>query len=427
MAKRIALISDHASPLAAAGGVDSGGQNIYVAQVTTHLARLGYGVDVFTRRDDPHLPEVLDWQPGVRVVHVPAGPAAYVPKEQLLPVMGEFCEWLCAFARRGDGYALSHANFFLSGLASVELKRRLGVPMVVTFHALGRVRRLHQKEADRFPAEREDIEDLVIDESDAVVAECPQDRADLTTLYCAQPQRIAMIPCGFDNAEFWPITRPFARRTLGLPAEGALLLNIGRLVPRKGIDNAIRGLASLERRHGIAARLLVVGGNSDLPDPAATPEIARLRALAGAQGVGERVVFTGRRSREFLKLYYAAADAFVTTPWYEPFGITPLEAMACGTPVIGADVGGIRYSVADGVTGWLVPAEDPDALSDRAAALIRDPQLGAAMGRAGIQRVNAHFTWRKVARQIAQLYEQVLDRYRPRQRDATARRPAALA
>jgi D-inositol-3-phosphate glycosyltransferase len=409
MGKRIALISDHASPLAAAGGVDSGGQNVYVAQVATHLARLGYMVDVFTRRDSTQLPEIVEWRPGVRVVHVPAGEATYVAKEALLPVMGEFCRWVYDFARRGDGYALSHANFFLSGLVSLELKRRLGIPLVVTFHALGRVRRMHQKEADRFPREREDIEDAVIDEADAIVAECPQDWEDLTTLYCAPPRRVAIIPCGFDKAEFWPITRPFARRTLGLPTDERILLNIGRLVPRKGIDNAIRGLARLEQRHGIAARLLVVGGNSDLPDPYATPEIGRLRALAAAEGIGERVVFTGRRSREFLKLYYSAADAFVTTPWYEPFGITPLEAMACGTPVIGADVGGIRFSVADGETGWLVPPEDPDALADRAAQLFLAPGAANAMGRAAIQRVNAHFTWRKVTRSMAALYQQVLD------------------
>jgi glycosyltransferase involved in cell wall biosynthesis len=416
MAKRIALISDHASPLAAAGGVDSGGQNIYVAQVATHLARLGYSVDVFTRRDSAELPEIVEWVPGVRVVHVAAGAPRYIAKEALLPSMGEFCEWICRFARRGDGYALSHANFFLSGLASVELKRRLGIPLVVTFHALGRVRRMHQKEADRFPPERDDIEDLVIDEADAIVAECPQDAQDLATLYCAPRRRVVVIPCGFDKGEFWPIARPFARRTLGLPGDERILLNIGRLVPRKGIDNAIRGLARLEKQHGYAARLLVVGGNSDLPDPSATPEIGRLRALAGAEGVGERVVFTGRRSREFLKLYYSAADAFVTTPWYEPFGITPLEAMACGTPVIGADVGGIRFSVANGETGWLVPPEDPDALAERAACLFRDPPLCAAMGRAAIQRVNAHFTWRKVTRSLASLYQQVLDGSSPRAR-----------
>jgi D-inositol-3-phosphate glycosyltransferase len=412
--KKIAFVSDHASPLAAAGGVDSGGQNIYVAQVATHLAQLGWEVDVFTRRDSEALPEIVDWRPGVRVIHVPAGPAGFLRKEELLPAMPDFAAWVGAFARRHGGYDLAHANFFLSGLVALELKRAFGTPYVVTFHALGRVRQRHQGDADQFPRERPALEDSVARAADAVIAECPQDFSDLTTLYRADPDRVAVIPCGFDKSEFWPITKPFARRALALPADERILLNVGRLVPRKGLDNAIRGVSLLARRHGIAAKLLIVGGNSDLPDAALTPEIGRLQALARDEGVGGQVVFTGRRSREFLKLYYSAADIFVTTPWYEPFGITPLEAMACGTPVIGADVGGIRYSVADGATGWLVPPEDPQALAARAAQMYADPAALKAMGRAGIRRVHAQFTWRKVTRSIASLYREVLAGRAPR-------------
>ena len=418
MSKRVAIISDHASPLAAAGGVDSGGQNVYIAQVSRQLARMGYKVDVFTRRDSHDLPEVLEWAPRIRVVHVPAGPEAYVRKEDLLPLMGDFAGYVRDFARRNGGYAISHANFFMSGLACIELKRALGVPYVVTFHALGRVRRLHQGEADQFPPERLDIEDEVIAEADAVIAECPQDLADLTTLYRADPSRVRVIPCGFDKSEFWPITRTLARRTLGYRPDERILLNIGRLVPRKGVDNAIRGVARLARMHGIEAKLLVVGGNSDLPDQALTPEIGRLRQLAAAEGIEDRVIFTGRRSREFLKLYYSAADIFITTPWYEPFGITPLEAMACGTPVVGADVGGIRYSVADGETGALVPPNDPDALAARLADLYSDPARLKALGRNAIRRVHGQFTWQKVARSIAGCYEQVVRQPYPLTGDA---------
>lgn len=407
MAKRIALISEHASPLAAAGGVDSGGQNIYVAQVARHLANLGYLVDVFTRRDHPSLPEALEWRPGVRVIHVPAGPAAYVRKEALLPLMDEFTAHVCEHARRIGGYRVAHANFFMSGLAAAALKRALGTPFVVTFHALGRVRQQHQGAADEFPPARLAIEDALVTEADAVIAECPQDRVDLTTLYRADPARVTVIPCGFDRAEFWPIARALARRTLGYRPDERILLNIGRLVPRKGVDNAIRALGRLTRVHGLPARLVVVGGNSDLPDPELTPEIGRLQAIAEAEGVAAQVAFTGRRSREFLKLYYSAADVFVTTPWYEPFGITPLEAMACGTPVAGADVGGIRFSVADGVTGVLVPPRDPEALAARLAEMLRDPVRLRELGRNGVRRVQAQFTWQKVARSIAGLYEQI--------------------
>lgn len=407
MPNRIALISDHASPLASPGGVDSGGQNIYVAQVARHLARLGYAVDVFTRRDAANLPEIVEWQPRVRVVHVPAGPAEFVRKEDLLPLMDEFCRHVRDFARANGGYLVAHANFFLSGLAAMELKRALGIPFVVTFHALGRVRRLHQSDADEFPSERMDVEDAIIAQADGIIAECPQDEDDLTRLYRADRRKVTVIPCGFDKAEFWPIARPFARRALGLDPKERTLLNIGRLVPRKGIDNAIRALGRLAREHRIAARLLVVGGNSDLPCPGLTPEIGRLKEIAAEEGVAERVVFTGRRSREFLKLYYSAADVFVTTPWYEPFGITPLESMACGTPVVGADVGGIRYSVADGLTGVLVPPKDPDALAARLARMCGDADYRKELGRNAIDRVHEQFTWTKVTRAICALYQHV--------------------
>src|SRR3954467_12935175 len=254
MVRRIAIISEHASPLAAAGGVDSGGQNIYVAQVARNLAALGYCVDVFTRRDAADQPEILDWGRGVRVVHVPAGPARFVRKEDLLPLMEEFSDYVCSFCPREGGYDLVHANFFMSGLVAIKLKQRFDIPFVVTFHALGRVRRLHQGDADQFPAERLMIEDAIVAEADAIVAECPQDKSDLVSLYRADPRKIAVIPCGFDADEFWPIARRFARRTLGLGADERLVVNIGRMVPRKGVDNAIRGVARLARDFGVRAR-----------------------------------------------------------------------------------------------------------------------------------------------------------------------------
>ena len=407
MLRRIALISDHASPLAAAGGVDSGGQNIYVAQVARHLVSLGYRVDVFTRRDNPLLAEVVPCGDGLRVVHVPAGPPQFVRKEDLLPTMQQFAAYVATFCTREGHYDLVHANFFMSGLVAQILKESLGIPFVITFHALGRVRRLHQREADQFPAERIDIEDRIVENADGIIAECPQDEADLLSLYKADPVRISVIPCGFDAAEFWPIAKRFARKTLGLAPNQPLLLNLGRTVPRKGIDNAILALTRLAGKDAIRPTLMVVGGNSDLPDPALTPEIARLRSIAQAENVSEQVMFVGRRSRELLKLYYSAADIFITTPWYEPFGITPLEAMACGTPVIGSDVGGIKYSVVDGETGCLVPPNDPDALAQCIQGLYQQPDRLKEFGRNGIRRVNRCFTWGGVTGSIASFYKQV--------------------
>jgi len=404
---RVALISEHASPLATPGGVDSGGQNVYVAQLARHLAALGHEVDVFTRRDSDRQPESVPLCDGARVVHLAAGPAAPVPKEKLLPFMGEFADELLRQARRRP-YDVAHANFFMSALAGAELKRATGTPLVVTFHALGRVRRLHQGGADTFPDDRLRIEDRVVAEADRIIAECPQDWDDLRRHYHADPARVAIIPCGFDPAEFWPTEKGRTRDALGVGRDERVLLQIGRIVPRKGVDNAVRGLARLRFEQGTPARLLVVGGESEVADREGCAEIGRLAAIADEEGVGDAVTFVGRRGREVLRYYYSAADVFVTTPWYEPFGITPVEAMACGTPVVGSAVGGIKTTVVDGETGFLVPPDDPSALAEKLATLFRRPDLLRAFGAQAYRRANAHYTWWHVATAVSALYEAVV-------------------
>lgn len=407
MSMRIAMISEHASPLAGLGGADGGGQNVYVAQVACHLARRGHRVEVLTRRDNPDLPPVLEWLDGVRIIHVPAGPPERRPKEQLLPLMEEFTRHALCRARR-VGYDVVHAHFFMSALVGAELKRILGVPLIVTFHALGRVRRLYQGGADAFPQERLAIEDRIVAEADRIIAECPQDREDLLHLYGAERQRIRIIPCGFDPGELGPGDKARAREILGLPPKDFLLLQLGRMVPRKGVDNVIRAVARLRGTHDIAVRLLIVGGEARDPDPAWTPELGRLRGIAESEGVANQVIFTGSRERGELRSYYTAADVFVTTPWYEPFGITPVEAMACGTPVIGSAVGGIKTTVRDGVTGYLVPPNDPDALADRLAHLVRRPDLLQELRRQAIRRARSLYTWPRIGTAIEMLYESVV-------------------
>ncbi|HJT19201.1 MAG TPA: glycosyltransferase [Nitrospira sp.] len=414
MNRQIALISEHASPLSRLGGVDCGGQNLYVGQVAKALAGLGYDVDVFTRRDSEVLPETAEWVDGVRIIHVPAGPPRFVRKEDLLPYMENFTDYVVRFCRcQRKAYDIVHANFWMSGLVAAEVKRILGTPFVITFHALGRVRRLHQRHADEFPDDRFAVEDRIVADADHLIAEAPQDEEDLIRLYNADPAKITIVPCGFDPNELWPISKPLARISLGLLPEERIILHVGRLVPRKGIDTIIRGFAGLVRRHQTAAKLLIVGGESDDPDPSFTPEIGRLQHIGETEGMAQLVTFVGRRGRDQLKYYYSAADMFVTTPWYEPFGITPLESMACGTPVIGSNVGGIKFTVRDGETGYLVPPKDPEALADKLAHLYANPKLLGVFGRQAVQRVNDLFTWTKVAKGLAALYEQVLAANRP--------------
>jgi len=437
---KIAIVSEHASPIAQAGGVDSGGQNIYVAHVARQLALLGHSVDVFTRLDSPYLPVEIEWNGGecgsahngthngmrsgthkgaasgicngnsggVRIVHVPAGPARAIPKENLLPYMGDFASYMERyFASSDEAYDLIHANFFMSALASLPVARSAGIPLAVTFHALGRVRRMHQAGADLFPDSRFEIEDEIVRCADRIIAECPEDRHDLINLYGAQPERISMVPCGFDEDEMRPMDAAQARQRLGWDPDAFYLLQLGRMVPRKGVDNVIRALARLRNTHGVNARLCVVGGNAANPSEEDTPELGRLRGIAEEEGVAQFVEFAGRRGRNQLCRYYCAADVFVTTPWYEPFGITPVEAMACAKPVVGSDTGGIRYTVVDGKTGFLVPPKDPDALAGKLNILASDRALARSMGLAGRQRSMRLFTWPQVGKQLAGIFQEM--------------------
>ena len=405
----IALISEHASPLAAPGSIE-GGQDVYVANLARELALAGARVDIFTRRDSPAQAQVVQLDDKVRLIHVPAGPAQHVPKEQLFPWMDAFARFVIRFARRlASPYDIVHANFFLSGMVAQQLKLALGIPYVITFHALGDARRLGQRTADAFPPERTRIEAALMRQADGIIAECAQDRLDIEQLYGAPSSRIAIAPRGFAPDEFWPVPRTAARAQLGLDPGRFTVLQLGRLVARKGVDTVIQGLATLRERHGVDADLLLVGGGADGSE---YPELARLSALAYQLGIDGHVRFVGQQPRAALRLWYGAADVFVTTPWYEPFGITPVEAMACARPVIGSEVGGIKSTVVDGLTGFLIPSRDPRALAERLALLHADPALGMRMGVEGLVRAWRHYTWRAVAQQACAVYADVLDETR---------------
>lgn len=403
----IAFISEHASPLATLGGVDTGGQNVYVAQVAKYLVRKGYMVDVFTRWEDADQPQVINWLPGVRVIHVKAGPVKIISKEYILEFMPEFTQNMMEFIKANQAkYELIHAHFFMSGMVAASLKAALNIPFAITFHALGHVRRIHQGNSDLFPAERLQIEEDIVQQADYIIAECPQDRDDLINHYNAPSYKIVIIPCGFSHQEFYPIDKKLARKTLKLDTDKHIILQLGRMVPRKGVDNVIKSLKYIKDK--TAVQLVIVGGENEVPDPAQSPELSRLQKIAAEHGVEASIKFVGRKSREQLKFYYAAADIFISTPWYEPFGITPLEAMACGTPVIGSNVGGIKYTVVDGETGALVPPENPIALAAKIEELVGNPSNLRQLGKNALRRVNNYFTWSHVADKLSALYVKMM-------------------
>jgi D-inositol-3-phosphate glycosyltransferase len=412
-ALRIAFLSEHASPAALLGGEDAGGQNVYVDEVSRQLGRLGHAVDVFTRRDRADAPEVLDWAPGVRIVNLAVGPPRHLPKDDLWPLMPAFRDALLAFmARDGARYDLLHGNFWMSGWVATELRRRLGIPAVQIFHAMGKTKQRHQGAADTSPSERIAVELQVVREVDRLIAQCPSERDELVDDYGAPAAKVAVIPSAVNVDRFRPVPREEARRRVGLDPHGDELVvaYVGRMLPRKDVRNVVRAVAALRQHPGCLpapVRLLLVGGETPEPDPCATPEIGELQRLAAELGIADLVHATGKRQPDVLRDYYSAGDVIVTTPWYEPFGLTPLEAMACGRPVIGSAVGGITFTIVDGETGYLIPPRDPEALADRLHQLLSRPELRARMGRAARARVEREFTWPTVAERTAALYRKL--------------------
>ncbi len=405
---RVAFLSEHASPLALRGSQDAGGQNVYVDEVSRNLGGLGYAVDIFTRMDNPRLPEVVDWAPGVRIVNLRAGPPRFFLKDYLWSFMPEFRDSLLRFlARDGARYDLIHGNFWMSGSIAIDLRLRLGIPAVQIFHAMGQTKQRHQAKADQSPRDRVRVEREVIREADRLIAQCPSERSELVDDYGADPAKVVVIPSGVNTETFRPVDRDEARRRIGLDTDAPVIVYVGRMLPRKDIRNIVRAVALLKDRSP-APLLLLVGGETVDPDPSMTPEIGELWRLAFELGIEDRVRFTGKRQAKDLCAYYSAGDVVVTTPWYEPFGLTPLEAMACGRPVIGSAVGGITFTIADRVTGFLVPPRDPAALAERLCQLLDDSAGRDRMGGAARARVERGFTWPEVAARTSDLYRELL-------------------
>ena len=432
MTRRIAMISEHASPVALLGGVDAGGQNVYVDAVSRGLATHGYDTDVFTVASDPRLPETVAWADGVRVVNVPVGTPGPLPKDALWPRMPAFRDAIAHFAiRDGARYDLIHGNFWMSGWVGAELGLHWRMPSVQIFHATGITKAREQGAADSSPLGRVAVEKCVVHAVDRLIAQCPAERDELLADYGARPDQIALIPSAVDVERYRPIAPDAARQTLGLDPAAEIVVYVGRIVPRKDVRTIVHALALLETQRRAAGirqmpLLLVVGGETETPDPVATPEIAVLHELAASLGVAEQVRFVGRKQPDELRAWYSAADVAVTTPWYEPFGLTPLEAMACGVPVIGSRVGGIGFTVVDGETGFLVPPRDPSAVCARLDQLFAEPSLRARFGQAGRARVLREFTWPRVAARTAELYDE-LRAGQPTPRSRPRHQPVAFA
>jgi D-inositol-3-phosphate glycosyltransferase len=407
---RIAMVSEHASPLAVLGGVDAGGQNVHVAALAVALARLGAEVVVHTRRQDPAAPRRVALAPGVTVDHVDAGPPAELPKDELLPHMEAFARELRE-QWAAEPPDVVHTHFWMSALAGLGGAAWLGVPVVHTFHALGTVKRRHQGAQDTSPPRRVELEREIAARVDRIVATCSDEVFELVRMG-AQRRRITVIPCGVDLGRFG-VDGPAE------PRDGARhrIVAACRLVERKGIADIVRALPSVP-----GAELHVAGG-PDAAELAHDAEACRLAELAGALGVRDRLVLRGRVGRDAMPGLLRSADVVVCAPWYEPFGIVPLEAMACGVPVVATAVGGQIDSVVHGRTGLHVPPRDPAALAAALRELLDDPRRRAEYGAAGRQRARQRFDFDRIAAATLAVYDDVVAAARaPRRRTRFTRR-----
>jgi D-inositol-3-phosphate glycosyltransferase len=398
--RRLAVLSLHTSPLVQPGTGDSGGMNVYVRELVSALARAGVPCDVYTRAWHDDLAPVVNVEPGVRVVHVDAGPRAELSKEELPGVVPAFTRGVVEHIRATGDVDVIHANYWLSGVAGHEAKHELGLPLVSTFHTLARVK----VDADVVEsAERARAESAVIGCSDVILANCEEEARDLREHYAARPERIEIVAPGVEHAFFSPGDQAGARHAVGWRASGPMLLFVGRIQPLKGLDVAVGALAALDDER---AQLAVVGGPSGPDGPA---ELASVLELAVDLGVRERIRFVPPQPHHLLSSWYRAADVVLVPSRSESFGLVALEAAACGRPVVASDVGGLRTIVESGRTGFLVDGRAPEPYAAKVALLLDQPELAAELGRAAAARA-AGFTWSTAAARLRRVYADVAAR-----------------
>ena len=409
----VAMISYHTCPLAILGGKDTGGMNVYVREVTRYLGRRGIHVDVFTRSQDEHVPHVLhDLGYGNRVVHIPAGPEYPLPKKELATYLPQFAEGIDTFAReKGIRYDLIHSHYWMSGIAARQLKERWNVPIVHMFHTLGLMKnRVAQSEAEMEGEYRTQGERQVLDFADSIIAATLAEESQLQFLYRANKEKISIIPPGVDISHFYPISQDEAKSVVGIPARDPMLLFVGRIEPLKGIDTLIRAIAHM-RRTGVTDQyphyLAIIGGDPGVDTSVMNSEMGRLQALCAELGLQDMVIFLGKRSQSSLPYYYSAADVLIMPSYYESFGMVALEAMACGTPVVASQVGGLAFLIQDGVTGFVVPGGDHLALSDRLTQLLSQPELRRRLGEQAAAYAQ-EYSWENITSRILELYHEVL-------------------
>jgi len=407
------MLSYHTCPLAILGGKDTGGMNVYVRELAKQLGRDGVNVDVYTRSQDEHVPHVVhDLGYGNRVIHIPAGPESPLEKKVLAGYLAEFVEQVLEFSRHQSlEYDLIHSHYWMSGIAAKGLKEVWKIPIVHMFHTLGlmknRIAREGEFEGDyRIKGERE-----VLRYSDKIIAATQAELAQLQWLYEVKTDNVVIIPPGVDLGRFYPIPKEDAREFIQIDLCPRMLLFVGRIEPLKGIDTLIKAIALMKEAgvlHLHEVCLAVIGGDASISEEYISHEMSRLNDLRKAYGLEDVVTFLGKRSQDTLPYYYSAADVVVMPSHYESFGMVALEAMACGTPVVASQVGGLAYLIKDGETGFHVRDQEPQELAARLTNILNDNNIHNRMSLNAAEYAR-QYSWKEITKQILNVYNSLIE------------------
>jgi D-inositol-3-phosphate glycosyltransferase len=403
---RLALISVDGDPAIEIGKEEAGGQNVYVRQVGEALSRQGWQVDMFTRLTDPNLPVLEEHCPGCRTIRLPAGPRAFVGRDDLFEYLPEFVDEFLRFQHRfGTIYHLIHTNYWLSSWVGMEIRQHQLIKQIHTYHSLGAVKYQSISTIPLIAKTRLNVEKRCLETVDRVVATSPQEQEHMRLLVSTRG-RIDVVPCGTDIKAFGKIERAAARQQLGIDPDQKVVFYVGRFDPRKGIETLVRAMAHPTLRDQTNIKLMVGGGSR--PGQKDGIERDRIEAIIEELGLSDRTVFVGQLNHDVLPAYYAAADVCVMPSHYEPFGLVAIESMASGTPVVASNVGGLQFTVIPEETGLLVPARDEAAFAVAINRIISDPVWRDKLGKAGRERVQSHFSWDGIASNLGDLYTSLL-------------------
>ncbi len=402
----VMLISVHGDPLIPLGSIQAGGQNVYVREVAQALDETGWRVDVFTHHANPSQPAESRLGQRSRVVRLCAGRPRFTPKQELFPLLPRFRDQVIEWAAmRSRVYTAIHSNYWLSGWVGMQLKRHWGIPQFHTFHSLGKIRAASVIAQGLSMNTRFQIEQDIITTCDKVLATNPVEQELLNKHYQVPDGKIRVVLCGVNRQVFYPRNRLETRQALGLVSIRPIMF-VGRFEFNKGLTVLLEAMARLlkHRQHlGKSVQLLVAGGQ--IPDQCIEPREQReLKRLVGVLGLDRHVKFLGPLSHPELARYFAAAEVTVVPSYYETFGLVALEAIACGSPVIASDVGGLSYTVSDGETGLLVPPGDIEALERALACVLENSVLLNHMRMRASQGLSSSFTWPEIARQLGEMY-----------------------